>query len=176
MCTMSLLSSNVVLIGMPGSGKSTIGQRLSRRLNAPFTDTDDLIEKIWGATLQEIIDHEGVDVFRRREEEVILSLRLNGHVISTGGSVVYYHQAMMHLGKLGKIVWLDLPFRELERRLETAMEGRGVLISEDQTLFNLFQERNPLYERYAEVRIINSGREVYDVIREIVECVSDETA
>lgn len=165
---------NLILIGMPGAGKSTVGKFLARALGMDFVDTDHLIEARWGRTLQEIIDLEGLEVFRRKEEETILDLNLDGYVIATGGSVVYSPKAMAHLKELGNILWLDLPLGDLEIRLEGATEGRGIVRDPSQSLADLYHERKPLYERYAQLRVSTHGKTDQKVADEILEALSNE--
>jgi shikimate kinase len=159
---------NLILIGMPGAGKSTVGQYLARALAFSFLDTDQLMEERWGCLLQEIIDSEGLEAFRRKEAETVLSLDVVGHVISTGGSVVYSPRPMAHLQDLGWILWLDLPLEELERRLANGMESRGIVRTPDQSLADLYRERRPLYEHYAQIRIETQGKTDQQVVKEIL--------
>ena len=159
---------NLIMIGMPGAGKSTVGKRLAHSLSLPFFDTDQLIEERWGCSLQEIIDSEGLEAFRLKEEAGILSLRMASHVISTGGSVVYSSRAMAHLRDLGWILWLDLPLEELERRLADGMENRGIVRTPNQSLPDLYRERRPLYERYAQIRVDALGKTDQQVVQEIL--------
>jgi shikimate kinase len=163
--------SNLILIGMPGAGKSTVGKRLARSLSLPFLDTDQLIEDRWGCPLQEIIDSEGLEAFRIKEEEAILSLDVVRHVISTGGSVVYYPRAMGHLQDLGWILWLDLPLEELESRLANGAEDRGLVRTPNQSIADLYGERKPLYERYAQIRVETLDKTDQQVVQEIQECL-----
>ena len=167
---------NLTLIGMPGAGKSVVGKRLARSLSLPFLDTDQLIEDRWGCSLQEIIDSEGLEAFRIKEEETILSLNVVRHVISTGGSVVYYPRAMAHLQDLGWILWLDLPLEELEKRLANAVEGRGIVRTPDQSVADLYRERKPLYERYAQIRVETLDKTDQQVVQDILECLHLEEA
>jgi shikimate kinase len=166
---------NVILIGMPGAGKSTVGRELARSLSLPFLDTDQLMEQRWACPLQEIIDSEGLESFRLKEEETILSLYVSSHVISTGGSVVYYPRAMAHLRNLGWILWLDLPFEELEGRLVDTTENRGLVRTPDQSLADLYRERRPLYEQYAQIRVDALGKTDQQVVQEILECLQGPT-
>lgn len=161
----------MILIGMPGAGKSTVGKHLARSLSLPFLDTDQLIEDRWGSTLQEIIDSEGLEAFRIREEETIRSLNVVRHVISTGGSAVYYPRAMAHLQNLGWILWLDLPLEELESRLANGVEDRGLVRTRNQSLADLYRERQPLYERYAQIRVETLDKTDQQVVREILKCL-----
>ena len=160
---------NLILIGMPGAGKSTVGRHLARSLSFPFLDTEQVMEERWACPLQQIIDSEGLEAFRLKEEETILSLDVSSHVISTGGSVVYYPRAMAHLRKLGWILWLDLPLKELERRLVDATENRGLVRTPDQSVADLYRERKPLYDRYAQIRLDALGKTDQEVVQEILE-------
>ncbi|NIS62673.1 MAG: AAA family ATPase [Proteobacteria bacterium] len=162
---------NLILIGMPGAGKSTVGRHLAQTLALAFLDTDQLMEERCSCTLQQIIDSEGLESFRLKEEKTILSLEVSKHVISTGGSVIYYQRAMAHLRNLGWILWLDLPLEELERRLANGMENRGLVRTPDQSLVDLYLERRPLYERYAQVRVDALGKTDQQVVQEILKCL-----
>jgi shikimate kinase len=163
-----LKGRNLTLIGMPGAGKSTVGMRLADALGAPFLDTDRLIETRWGATLQEIIDSEGLAAFLRREEAVILSLDVRATVIATGGSVVYSWRAMEHLRRSGRVVWLDLPLPVIERRIGAGAGKRGIAKVRDQSLSQLYEERRPLYGRYAHLTVQVQDRRDQDVVEEIL--------
>lgn len=160
---------NLILIGMPGVGKSTVGRLLAQSLSLPFLDTDHLMEQRWECSLQEIIDSEGLESFRRKEQETILALDVSGQVISTGGSVVYYPGAMAHLRDLGWILWLDLPLEELERRLANGMENRGLVRTPEQSIADLYHQRRPLYERYAQIRFDALGKTDQRLVHEILE-------
>jgi len=144
--------SNIVLIGMPGVGKSTVGVLLAKALSRNFTDTDVFIQSLECRRLQDILDGQGRDTFLALEERYILSLNLHGHVIATGGSVVYSKPAMNHLADKGVIVHLDLPFDMLERRINN-LPSRGVVMASGQTLRTLYDERQPLYRHYANITI-----------------------
>lgn len=144
--------SNIVLIGMPGVGKSTIGVLLAKELSRGFTDTDVFIQSRECRRLQEILDGEGRDTFLTLEERYVLTLDCRGHVIATGGSVVYSADAMEHLAGAGAIVHLDLPFGPLERRISN-LPTRGVVMASGQTLRTLYDERQPLYQRYADISV-----------------------
>lgn len=141
---------NIVLIGMPWSGKSTVGVLLAKSLQWNFIDTDLLIQSDIGKSLQQIIDEQGVENFRHIEEQYVLSIHLEKCVIATGGSVVYSDKSMAHLKNLGVIIYLKYPFEEINRRAKSVDE-RGLVRTKGQTLFDLYQERTPLYERWAEI-------------------------
>jgi shikimate kinase len=139
----------VTLIGMPGSGKSTIARMLANRLGWQSVDGDAEIEKAEGRTLQQIIDADGNEAFRRIEERVLCALDLKNAVIAPGGSVIYYPKVIEHLKTLGPIVALDVPRDELERRIHN-MASRGIVFAPGQTFADLYNERAPLYRRYAD--------------------------
>jgi shikimate kinase len=162
-------NENLILIGMPGAGKSTVGKHLARHLSVSFLDTDQVIEERWGRSLQQIIESEGLEAFRFKEEKTIVSLNVARYVISTGGSVVYYPRAMKHLKDLGRILWLDLPLEEIERRVADGMDDRGLVRTPEQTLADLYRERTPLYERYAEIRVDAMGKTDEHIVREILD-------
>jgi shikimate kinase len=143
---------NIVLIGMPAVGKSTLGVLLAKATSRDFVDTDVYIQARERRTLPEILAQEGRAGFRRIEEEAVLTLDCRNTVIATGGSVVYGARAMAHLKGYGTVVHLELPLNELKRRLRD-LKLRGVVMAEGQTLDDLFAEREPLYRRYAEVSI-----------------------
>lgn len=145
-------SKNIVLIGMPGCGKSTVGVLLAKRLGMGFTDTDLIIQQETGRTLQTIVDNEGYQSLRRMEGQVLLDLDVQGHVISTGGSAVYSDAAMAHLASEGVVVFLDIPLAEVKNRIGDH-SLRGISRHPDQTLEDLFQERFVLYSRYAQITI-----------------------
>lgn len=145
-------SKNIVLIGMPGCGKSTVGVLLAKRLGLGFTDTDLIIQQQTGRTLQTIVDGEGYESLRRVEAQALLSLNVQGHVIATGGSAVYSDAAMAHLASSGVIVFLDIPLAEVKRRIGNH-SLRGISRHPDQTLDDLFRERLELYRRHGQVTI-----------------------
>ncbi len=146
------MMENIILIGMPSCGKSTMGRLLSKELAYEFVDTDDVIIRRCGCPLRDILDREGLDGFKKREEEAICSVDVRRTVIATGGSAVYSPVSMAHLKELGRIVYLQLSFEELERRLGDLHE-RGVAIAPGSTLLDLYHERVPLYERYADITV-----------------------
>lgn len=143
---------NIVLIGMPGAGKSTIGVVLAKILGMDFVDTDLIIQKIEKTTLQNIIDEKGVDEFRNIENRVLSEVQLKNSVIATGGSAVYGKEAMENLQKDSLIVYLKLSGKSLEERLSN-LKTRGVAMKKGQTIADLYEERRPLYEKYANITI-----------------------
>ena len=165
-----MTKENIVLIGMPGAGKSTVGVVLAKNMGYSFVDSDLLIQEQEGKLLHEIIEERGLEGFNEVENQVNAAINIRRAVIATGGSVVYGVQAMEHLKQLGTVVYLSLPYEELEERLGDLNE-RGVSIREGQTLADLMQERTPLYERYADVTIDCEGRQIREIVQMIREAV-----
>lgn len=144
--------SNLVLIGMPGAGKSTVGVVLAKKSARAFVDTDLLIQTAQGRTLQEIVDADGYLALRRIEEEVLLGLSAHNCVIATGGSAVYSDRSMAHLKASGVVVFLDVALATLEKRVHDFHE-RGLARRPDQSFAQLFAERFALYTHYADIAI-----------------------
>lgn len=158
--------SNIVLIGMPGSGKSTVGIILAKLIAKRFIDTDILIQNMAGMSLQSIIDNEGHMALREIEEKALLSVRCKNHVIATGGSAAYSEPAMLHLKKSGHVVFLQTTLNELKHRIHN-YETRGLAKRPDQSFQDLFDERESLYTRYADITVEGSNLtqdQVCDVI------------
>ena len=151
--------NNITLIGMPGAGKSTIGVVLAKVLGYQFLDSDLLIQKQEKRRLSEIIEEEGYKGFKDVENRVNASIEAENTVIATGGSVVYCEEAMEHLKSIGTVVYLKLSLNALSKRLVN-LKGRGVLLREGQTLTNLYEERTPLYEKYADIVIDEEGKDL----------------
>ncbi|WP_165042986.1 shikimate kinase [Adlercreutzia sp. ZJ138] len=160
--------SNIVLIGMPGAGKSTLGVVLAKMLNMEFVDGDLLIQKQCDRTLQKIIDACGPDGFIEVENQVLSVIDMEDTVIATGGSAVYSHAAMKHLTSEGVIVYLQITYDELTRRLGDLQE-RGVVLKGGMgmSLRELFDERRPLYEQYAEVTVDVNGLTITEAARKV---------
>lgn len=158
---------NIVLIGMPGVGKSTVGVLLAKAISRDFIDTDVHIQSREGRRLQDIINTDGLDAFRTLEEKHLLSLDCSGHVIATGGSVVYSDAAMRHLKATGVAVYLGLPLATIEERI-TNLDSRGVVMAPGQTFATLYEERRPLYERYADVTVDCEGLNHEEVVARLV--------
>ncbi len=158
---------NVVLIGMPGVGKSTIGRLLAQALRKQFIDTDALIQRQEGRSLQQIIDRDGLDAFLKIEERMIVDIEIDGHVVATGGSVVYSQKAVAALKKNGIVIYLTLPYREIEARLGETTD-RGIAMGKGQSLSQLYQERVPLYEKCADATVDCSGKDAETVVAAII--------
>lgn len=151
--------NNITLIGMPGAGKSTIGVVLAKVLGYQFLDSDLLIQKQEKRRLSEIIEEEGYKEFKDVENRVNASIEAENTVIATGGSVVYCEEAMEHLKSIGTVVYLKLSLNALSKRLGN-LKGRGVLLREGQNLTDLYEERTPLYEKYADIVIDEEGKDL----------------
>lgn len=160
--------SNIILIGMPGAGKSTVGVVLAKKLGYRFIDSDLVIQEKYGKLLYQLIEERGEAGFLMLENEINASITAEGAVIATGGSAVYGKEAMRHFREIGQIVYLKLPFEELEQRLGDLHE-RGVVLKKGYTLRDLYEERIPLYEKYADITIACEGKDIRSVMEEIYE-------
>ena len=162
------MKNNITLIGMPGSGKSTVGVVLAKRLGRRFVDSDLVIQERHGKLLHELITEHGVEGFWQIESDVNASLDLDNSIIATGGSACYEPEGMQHLQDISTVVYLKLPYEEVEQRLGD-LNARGVTLQPGQTLKDLYEERTPLYEKYADIIIDCSGKMLRDVVAEIAE-------
>lgn len=162
---------NVTLIGMPGSGKTTVGQYLAQQLKWTFLDTDHFIEYGEGKRLEEIIDAVGFDAFLQIEASYVQRVQGSRHIISTGGSVIYVDAAMQHLRSLGTVVYLDVPLADLEQRLGD-LKARGVVIAPGRTVADLWRERHPLYLKYAHLSIQCDGDDPQRSGRDVLAALS----
>ncbi len=158
--------NNIVLIGMPGAGKSTVGVVLAKRLGYGFVDSDLVIQEKYDRLLHELIEEYGVEGFWKLENDVNASLERRKSVIATGGSVVYGAGAMEHLREIGTVVYLKLPCQEVALRLGD-LNARGVTLREGQSLQELYEERVPLYEKYAHVVVDCHGKPIREIVAEI---------
>ena len=158
--------SNLILIGMPASGKSTAGVVLAKLLGYSFLDTDLLIQNRESSRLHEIIADRGVDGFLAAEEAACLSVQAERNVIATGGSVVYSEAAMAHLKSLGCVVYLEVELETLTGRLKD-IRGRGVVLRPGQTLAELYAERVMLYEKYADLTVSEAGGALEDTVMRV---------
>lgn len=143
---------NIILIGMPGAGKSTIGVLLAKSMLMDFTDTDLLIQRKYSAALCEIIAQKGIEEFLRIENDVICATEFYNCVIATGGSAVYGEQAMDKLRADGKVVYLKVGAEELKKRINN-IHTRGIAMKEGTSIAELYAERAPLYEKYADITV-----------------------
>lgn len=160
------MKDNFVLIGMPSCGKSTVGVVLAKALGYRFVDSDLVIQERTGKLLSDIIDEKGLEAFNEIENQVNTSLDYHNAVIATGGSVIYGKEAMEHLQSIGTIVYLELPFETLCERIGD-LTARGVSIKEGQSFRELFEERRPLYEKYADITIHGENLSIREIVHEL---------
>ena len=147
--------NNIILIGMPGAGKSTIGVVLAKIMRMDFCDTDLIIQKNTKRKLQDIIDNDGLDAFLLAERSAVLQLECDGCVIATGGSVVLQNDVMEHLRTLGTVIYLRASYEQIKGRIHN-LDKRGIAFEEGQTLLDIYHQRVPLYEHFCDV-CIDSG-------------------
>lgn len=161
------MKNNLIFIGMPASGKSTIGVVTAKRLGYQFIDTDLLIQEKEGKLLWEIIEEKGSEGFLKIEDEINASVQVERAVIAPGGSVVYCENAMKHFKNIGTVVYLHVPYTEIEARIQNA-RSRGVVLKEGQTLRDLYEERCRLFERYADIRINEDGLSMGETVARVL--------
>ena len=161
---------NIILIGMPGAGKSTIGIVLAKILGYEFIDSDLLIQKSEGRLLWEIIEQDGLKAFNAIEEKVNSEITVTHAVIAPGGSVVYGPKAMKHLSDIGTVIYLDVDYDLLEQRVGN-LDRRGVVHKVDQTLRHLYDERVPLYKKYADITIHEDDDSISATVSLILEAL-----
>lgn len=164
---------NIVLIGMPGVGKSTVGVILAKVLGYQFIDADLVIQKRENRLLHEIISEEGLDGFLKAEENANIYIAQNEEksIVATGGSVVYCEKAMQELKKTGRVIYLELEYDQLKKRLGN-LKGRGVVLKDGQDLRGLYEERIPLYEKYADLTVNEKNLDVEQTLQKIVDRLS----
>lgn len=164
---------NIVLIGMPGVGKSTVGVILAKVLGYQFIDADLVIQKRENRLLHEIISEEGLDGFLKAEENANVYIAQNEEksIVATGGSVVYCEKAMQELKKTGRVIYLELEYDQLKKRLGN-LKGRGVVLKDGQDLIGLYEERIPLYEKYADLTVNEKNLDVEQTLQKIVDRLS----
>lgn len=154
---------NIVLIGMPSAGKSTAGVIIAKNRGMSFIDTDVLLQTQQERLLQDILNKDGIETFLKTEESTVLSLKCRNTVIATGGSVVYSEKAMEHLKNDGKIIYLHVDMKTVDKRLKN-LKTRGVVLNPGQTLEDIYNERLPYYEKYADIIINSSDYSIDDTI------------
>ena len=161
---------NVILIGMPAAGKSTVGVLLAKSLIYTFTDTDLLIQEKWGASLCELIEKEGEDAFIGMETEVLDSLNARHAVIATGGSAVYGGEGIRHLRDIGTVVYLKLDLAEISRRIGN-IRTRGVVMHHSADMREMYLERCALYEAYADITVDCSGKTAEECVGAVLDAL-----
>ena len=161
---------NITLIGMPGAGKSTVGVILSKIVNLNFTDTDLLIQQSQGQKLCDIITEKGVDAFLDIEKDVITNTAFQNTVIATGGSVIYKKETMEYLKSISKVIYIDVSLEEIARRVKN-MQKRGVVALNAQTIDELYIERKPLYQRYADLSVCTDTLTLEESAAKIAESI-----
>lgn len=162
--------TNIVLIGMPGAGKSTIGVLLAKAMKKPFVDTDLLIQRKYNKYLQDIIDEYGIKKFLSIEEDIGVAINVKNHVIATGGSVIYSNSALNHFKRDSTLVYLQLRYDEIDSRIRN-ISSRGIAKDKDQTLMDLYNERVPLYEKHADITINCSNKDIEAIVTEIKDSI-----
>jgi shikimate kinase len=162
----SMSKTNIVLIGMPSSGKSTVGALLAEKLKMKFIDTDAVIKQIENKELKDIVNDEGHKKFLEKQESAILGLDLEEHVIATGGSVVFGDISMEHLKKNGKVIYLMMTLSEIEQRVTPE---RRFAREKGKSLRDVYEERRPLYEKYSDLTINCSNKGVEEIVSEITD-------
>lgn len=159
-------TNSIILIGMPGVGKSTLGILLAKETAKDFVDTDVLIQLKESTTLQDIIDHKGHQALRKIEESVLLEAHFSNHIVATGGSAVYSDEGMKRLKTFGTIIFLDLDLESLKKRIHN-YETRGIAKKPEQTFEELFEERKVLYQQYADITINCLNKSIEETLEEI---------
>ncbi len=161
---------NIILIGMPGCGKSTVGVLLAKSLLRDFVDTDLVLQNTYGKSLCDIINEEGLDAFKQKENTVLRELHCDNCVIATGGSAVYCEEGMQNLKANGKIIYLNLSPATVRKRIHN-ITTRGIAMDENCTLEQLYAERAPLYARYADITLDCENMTTEECVSAIVKAV-----
>ena len=166
------MKNNITLIGMPGSGKSTVGVVLAKRLGRRFVDSDLVIQDRHGKLLHELITEYGVEGVWQIESDVNASLDLENSIIATGGSACYEPEGMQHLREISTLVYLKLPYEEVEKRLGD-LNARGVTLQHGQTMRDLYDERTPLYEKYADIVVDEEDKDLEGSLQVVLEALKN---
>lgn len=159
---------NIILIGMPGTGKSVVGKALAKRLDYTFVDADDVITETTGKTLPEILRTDGLDAFLEIEARVGKSMDYENTVIATGGSMVLSDAAMAHLKENGIAVWLETPLSQIAERMPEDLMDRGIAAPQGMTIREIYEQREPLYAKYADLIVVSRDGE-HDTARQVEE-------
>lgn len=162
--------NNIIFIGMPAAGKSTVGVVTAKRIGYRFIDTDLLIQEQEGMLLREIIDRQGIEKFLEIEDQANAKVEAEKAVIAPGGSVIYCDNAMRHYKEIGKIVYLQASFETINNRLKN-VRNRGVVLREGQTLRALYNERVPLFEKYADITVCEDGYELGETVEHVLDAL-----
>jgi shikimate kinase len=162
------MKDNIILIGMPGSGKSTVGVQLAKHLGLEFIDTDLLIQTNQGRLLQDIVDTDGHEVLREIEAEELRQLKIHKALVATGGSAVYSDSGMQNLKSQGIVIYLDVSFAEIKKRITNSENSRGIAKAKGQTLEDIYNERVPLYKKHADITIDNNNFIQMDALFEAI--------
>lgn len=163
---------NIVLIGMSGAGKSTLGVLLAKALGMDYVDTDIVIQQHEGRLLQEIINQDGIEKFMEVEEKIVSDLQLHNSIIATGGSVIYSERAMNALKQGGQIIYLHVPYEEINRRLLN-IATRGLVIKKGNSLKDVYEERVPLYMKYSDKIFEGTNKDIEHCVSEIIEKIKE---
>lgn len=169
------MKENLIFIGMPASGKSTVGIVVAKRLGMKFIDTDLLIQEQEKKLLREIIAEVGDEGFLKIENQVNRDVKAENAVISPGGSVIYCEEAMKHFKETGLVIFLDASYQTIKKRIKNPKK-RGVVLKEGQTLRNLYDERTPYFKKYADIIVNEDGREIEETIERVIEIVEERRA
>lgn len=164
------MKKNLIFIGMPAVGKSTVGIVVAKRLGMKFIDTDLLIQEQEGKLLREIIAERGEEGFLKIENQVNASVKAQNAVISPGGSVIYCKEAMKHYKKIGTVVYLKASYQTIKKRIRNPKK-RGVVLKEGQSLRDLYYERVPYFEKYADITVCEDGCRIEDTIKNVLNAV-----
>ena len=157
---------NIVLIGMPGCGKSTVGVLLAKSAGLQFADTDLFIQAETGEHLQSTIDKGGLAQFLKLEEKILSSLELQGYVIATGGSAVLSDKAMQRLKARGTVVFLDVPLEDIKSRIRN-ITTRGIAMEKNDSIESVYEKRLPLYKKYADISVLTKGLTLEQTVEKI---------
>lgn len=161
------MNDDVILIGMPGAGKSTVGVLLAKALGYDFIDTDLIIQGRLNNRLYKIIEEHGIDYFLQAENKIVSEVSADHTVIATGGSVVFGKEAMEHLRQMGKVVYIKLGCDEIKRRVNN-ITTRGIVMKKDETIEDIYSERAPLYERYADITVDVGNTTIEEAVEKIL--------